>query len=82
MRRPKGEIEKARNLREIEAFLRRQSHISDKNRMRLAELAVSTDEEVSKKAQLVDQVAAIYPYKKRRLKKLARTHPELLRRVE
>jgi hypothetical protein len=80
-RLPKSEIEKVSSLREIEGFLR-QSHISDKNRKRLAVLAVSEDDEVSQKARVVDQVAAVYPYKKKRLGKLARTHRELIRQLE
>jgi len=81
IRLPKGEIKRAGELREIEGFLR-QSHISDKNRKRLAELTLCEDEEVSQKARLVEQVAAVYPYKRRRLKKLARTHRELVRQLE
>ena len=81
MRRPKSEIEKVIILRELERFLR-QSHISDKNRKRRAVLVVSEDTEVSQKARVIDQVASVYPYKKKRFRKLARTHRELIRQLE
>ena len=80
-RRPKREIEKADQLREVAKFLE-QSHISSKNRERLAVLAASSDEAVSQLAGLVDRVASVCPYKRRRLKNLARKDPELIRLLE
>jgi hypothetical protein len=80
-RRPKGEIQKADQLREIASFLK-QSHISSKNCERLAVLTKSGDKEVSQLAELVGRVASICPYKRRRLKNLARKNRELIRLLE
>ncbi len=80
-RRPKGEIQKADRLREISSFLQ-QSHISSKNCERLAVLTASGDKEVSQLAELVGRVASVCPYKRRRLKNLARKNRELIRLLE
>jgi len=80
-RRPKGEIKKADQLREIAGFLR-QSHISSKNCERLIVLTESGDKEVSQLAELVARVASVCPYKRRRLKNLARKNRELIRLLE
>jgi hypothetical protein len=80
-RRPKGEIRKADQLREIASFLR-QSHISSKNCERLEVLTESGDQEVSQLAELVGRVASVCPYKRRRLKNLARKNRELIRLLE
>src|SRR5207247_9739129 len=68
-------------LSEISSFLR-QSHISSKNCERLAVLTASGDKEVSQLAELVGRVASICPYKRRRLKNLARKNRELIRLLE
>src|SRR5207247_666658 len=68
-------------LREIASFLK-QSHISSKNCERLAVLTESGDKEVSQLAELVGRVASVSPYKRRRLKNLARKNRELIRLLE
>ena len=60
----------------------RQSHISSKNISRLKELAESPSEEIAEQARLVLEVASIKPYKKRRLKVLARERRDLLHKLE
>jgi len=60
----------------------RQSHISDRNVSRLGELAVSPHEEVAELARIVLEVAQITPYKKRRLKELARKNRDLLHKLD
>src|SRR5712691_8224062 len=80
-RRPKGEIQKADQLHEISGFLR-QSHISSKNCERLAVLTASGDKDVSQLAEIVGRVASVCPYKRRRLKNLARKNRELIRLLE
>ena len=80
-RRPKSEIQKADQLREIANFLK-QSHISSKNCERLAVLTESGDKDVSQLAELIGRVASVCPYKRRRLKNLARKNRELIRLLE
>jgi hypothetical protein len=60
----------------------RQSHISDKNVSRLRKLAVSPNEEIAKLAGIVLEVAKIEPYKRRRLKELARKNRDLLYKLD
>jgi hypothetical protein len=66
--------------REISSFLE-QSHISEKNKKRLKLLTASSDPKLAEKAQILLEVALFQPYKRRRLKNLARNRPELLRRL-
>ena len=60
----------------------KQSHISDKNLARLRQIAKSEDPEVRTLAAIALEVGRVTPYKRRRLKHLARTHPELLVKLE
>ena len=80
-RLPKEEREKIVYEDEIFNFLR-QSHISDKNISRLKKLAASPYEQIAELAGIVLEVAKIKPYKKRRLKELARNRRDLLEKLE
>ena len=60
----------------------RQSHISKKNVTRLKELAGSPNERIAEHAALVLEIALIKPYKRRRLKVLARNRRDLLEKLE
>ena len=80
-RTPKKEIEEIDQLEEIFGFLK-QSHISEKNIKRLKMLASSENTEVAKPAGIVLEVAKVKPYKKRRLKALAKERRDLLERLE
>ena len=53
---------------------------SSKNIRRLKKLAVSENEEVSKLAKIVLEVAKVKPYKKRRLKVLGKSEETFLNR--
>jgi hypothetical protein len=50
--------------------------------IRLGQMAKSDNPQVASLAEIVLEVARIKPYKTRRLKFLARKHPELLRKLE
>ena len=58
-----------------------QSHISKKNLVRLVQLAKSEEPRVTRLAAIVLEVARVTPYKRRRLKILARNHRDLLRKL-
>ena len=58
-----------------------QSHISKKNVARLEQLAKSEEPRVASLAAIVLEVARVTPYKRRRLKILARNHRDLLRKL-
>lgn len=60
----------------------RQSHISDKNVLRLRKLAVSPNERIAELAGIVLEIADIKPYKKKRLKELARKRQDLLQKLK
>ncbi len=60
----------------------RQSHISKKNVARLEELEGSSNERIAEHAALVLEIARIKPYKKWRLKVLARSRRDLLEKLE
>jgi hypothetical protein len=62
---------------EIFGFLE-QSHISKKNLARLERLAKSEEPCLARLAAIVLELARVTPYKRRRLKTLARNHPDLL----
>jgi hypothetical protein len=59
-----------------------QSHISKKNLARLEQLAKSETAQVASLAAIVLEVARVTPSKRRRLKILARSHRDLLRRLD
>ena len=79
--RPKNEIDAIDQKEEIYNFMC-QSHISKKNISRLNSLVESADEEVAKLAGIVLDVAKVKPYKKKRLKFLAREHSDLLAKLD
>jgi hypothetical protein len=58
-----------------------QSHISNKNVARLEQLAKSEEPRVARLAAIVLEVWRVTPYKRRRLKILARKHRDLLRKL-
>jgi hypothetical protein len=60
----------------------KQSHISAKNTAHLQRLAASSDPEVAELAAIVIEVAKVKPYKRRRLKVLARQRRDLLDALE
>lgn len=66
---------------EIFGFLK-QSHISENNVARLKTLVASDDRSVAELANIVLDVAQVKPYKKRRLKVLARERRDLLEKLE
>jgi hypothetical protein len=78
---PKEEREMIEQKDEIFRFLE-QSHISKKNTTRLRSLCSSSNKDIAKLASIVLEVAAIKPYKKRRLKELARKRPDLLQKLD
>jgi hypothetical protein len=79
--KPKTERQTIEDQDDIFGFLQ-QSHISEKNVIRLGQMAKSDSPEVASLAEIVLEVARIKPYKTRRLKFLAQKHPELLRKLE
>ncbi len=78
---PKDEREAIESEDEIVGFMN-QSHISDKNILRLQVLSESKDSRIAQLASLVLQVARIKPFKKRRLKVLAQQNIDLLDALE
>ncbi len=78
---PKKEREEIEKKDEIFGYLK-QSHISQKNITRLQKLVLSDIESIKKLAGIVLEVAEITPYKKRRLKNLARERRDLLEKLE
>jgi hypothetical protein len=76
-RLPKDERRAIEARLEIEGFLS-QSHISNKNLDRLREHTRSPDPTIVKAAGVVLQVAAIAPYKRKRLRALRRVQPDLI----
>lgn len=59
-----------------------QCHISDRNVARLKTIALSSNPQLRDLACIVLEVAAVKPYKTRRLAFLARHHRELLTKLE
>ena len=59
-----------------------QSRISEKNLARLEKMTKSQNPEVAGLAAIVLKVGRVKPYKRRRLRSLARMHPELIRDLE
>jgi hypothetical protein len=67
--------------REIHGFLE-QSHISQKNIARLRTLAASGNSSIADLAALVLEVAILTPYRRRRIRTLARQRRDILGRME
>ena len=80
-RRPKEERAEIEQSDEIFNYLR-QSHISSKNVRRLRELAESSNARIAGLAAIVLEVAEVKPYKRRRLKVLARQRRDLIRKLD
>ena len=80
-RLPKSERRAIEDRDDIFGFMQ-QSHISKKNVARLEQLAKSETPQVASLAAIVLEVARVTPYKRRRLKIIARNHRDLLRRLE
>ena len=78
---PQNEREAIEQEDEIFGYLK-QSHISEKNVDRLKTLVSSENERISGLAAIVLEVAKIKPFKRRRLKVLARERNDLLRKLE
>jgi hypothetical protein len=66
---------------EIVGFLT-QSHISSRNLNRLKLLVESSDQEVADLASVVLEIGEARPYKRRRLKVLAKEHKDLFARLK
>jgi hypothetical protein len=66
---------------EIFGFMR-QSHISEKNVCWLKTLASSENQRIAELAAIVLEVAQVKPFKKRRLKVLAKERRDLLQKLE
>ena len=79
-RNPKTEINEIDQSEEIFSFMQ-QSHISKKNVERLTVLTESENKRISELAGIVLEVAKVKPYKKRRLKVLARERRDLLEKL-
>lgn len=80
-RMPKEEREIIEQEIEIFNYLK-QSHISKKNIARLKILTSTNNSRIAELAQIVLEVAEIKPYKKRRLKVLARERRDLLNKLK
>ena len=59
-----------------------QSHISPKNVVRLRQLSLSQNQRTAELAQVALDVAFVKPFKRKRLKFLAATNPELMKKLE
>ncbi len=77
----KDEIDEIDQKEEIFHYLK-QSHISTKNIGRLQNLSASTNADIANLAHIVLEVAKVKPYKKRRLKVLARERRDLLEQLK
>jgi len=78
---PKEERESIEQSEEIFGFLE-QSHISDRNVTRLRTLAASPHPRVAELAGITLEVALVKPYKRLRLKFLARERRDLLEKLK
>jgi hypothetical protein len=79
--KPKSERQAIEDRDSIFAFMQ-QSHISERNVARLKTMTKSENSRVASLAAVVLKVAEVKPYKTRRLKFLAKMHPEILRNLE
>jgi hypothetical protein len=78
---PRSERDRVDNENELFGYLK-QSHISDKNIARLRKLAESPNADIAAQARLVLEIGLLCPYKRRRLKLLARTRRDLIEKLE
>ncbi len=80
-RMPKEQREAIEQEEEIFGYLHR-SHISEKNVQRLEALGASGNRRIVELAHTILEVARVKPYKKRRLRVLARERKDLLQKSE
>jgi ribosome-binding protein aMBF1 (putative translation factor) len=80
-RLPKAQRDAIEQEQEIFGFLK-QSHITDKNLVRLQTLVASDNPRIVELATIVLEIARIKPYKKRRLQVLARERRDLIEALE
>ena len=78
-RLPESARERARACRELDGYIN-QALISERNIARLEALAAAPDPALSEYAAALREIARIHPRRKRRWRRLAHDHPELLRR--
>lgn len=78
---PRSQREAIERKEELFGYLR-QSRISEKNMQRLVSLAASENPEIAELAVVVLEVAKVRPYKRRRLKVLARERRDLLKKLD
>ena len=78
---PKDERDSVEQSEEIFGYLK-QSHISVRNVTRLKTLTVSSNLKTSELAGIALEVALVKPYKKLRLKFLAKEHRDLLDKLQ
>lgn len=78
---PKEKREAIQQEDEIFGFMK-QSHISGRNVEHLKKLASSGNPRIKELAEIVLEVARVKPYKKRRLKVLARERRDLLQKLK
>ena len=79
--KPKSEQQAIEDTDSIFAFMQ-QSHISERNVARLERMTKSENPKVASLAATVLKVAMVKPYKTRRLRFLAKMHPDLLLNLE
>jgi hypothetical protein len=78
---PRAKRDALKHSQEIHGFLE-QSHISKKNVSRLRALASSKDTRIAGLAALLLEVAKSTPYRRHRIRTLARQHRDVLKRME
>ncbi len=78
---PRDKQDALKHEREIRGVVE-QSHISKKNVARLRALAPSRNTQIANLAALVLEVGMVTRYRRRRIRTLARQHPEVLARME
>lgn len=76
---PQIERDRVDLMQELEGYLQ-QSHISDRNLSRLRKLSQHALPEISTLAAILHDIGVVTPFKRRRFKRLAREHRELLSR--
>lgn len=78
---PVEERNRIEHTREIERYWE-QKNISKKNLARLTTLSKSSTAEVAELAQVVLEVARIYPFRKRRISRIAKERNDLIHKLE
>ena len=78
-KRPKSERDKIDITRELFAYIE-QSNISAKNIRRLTQLAEHEDHDIREHAASLLDIAKVYPHRRKRWRRLVKTHFHLFRR--